>query len=166
MSEMKDMMTRKIFLDVCMGTERLCADLYHCYGKVYEDIPEVNIFWKKAARDKENLQKHYELLLQLLNEIQFDVPRDSLERAYGVRHKLLNLIGHVKNNKPDLATACSKAAEIEENLADMHDHPSLNFSDVCMLNLFKILGVAERDHVAASERSRTILHRPHCEMGG
>jgi len=131
MSEMKDMMTRKIFLDVCMGIEKLCAELYHCYSKIYADIPEACSFWKKAALDKENLRKQYEVLLRLLNEIEFDVSADSLKRAYCIQNQLLKLLEHTRNSKPDLTTAFSKSAEIEGSLEDMHAHASISGKIPC-----------------------------------
>ena len=139
------MMTRKVFLDLCMEIEMLCADLYNNYSKMYSDIPEASSLWKKAALGKENLRKQYTLLLRLMNEIEFDVSMDSLKKADFIKLKLLRLIAQSKNSKPELWTTFSNAVEIENSLADMHDHPSLNFREESMQKLSRVLGEAEHD---------------------
>jgi len=159
-------MTRKIFLEVCMEIEKLCADLYHYYSEIYQDIPDASGLWKKTALEEENHQKQFELALRLLGETEFEVPEESLERAYSVRNKFLNLIDHIKSTKPDLLTAVSKAVEMEENLADLHVHTSLNFKEESMQKLFKSMSEADHDHVAALKRYQTILYLPQSEMRG
>ena len=166
MSEMTSGMTRKLFLEVCMGIEGLCADLYHCYSKMYDDVPEASDLWKKTALEEENHQKQFALAFRLMKEAEFEVPKDSLKRAYVIHHKLLNLIDHVKNNKPDLLSAVSKAVEMEGKLADLHVHTALNFKEESMQKLFKSLSEADCGHVSDLERFRTILCLPHSEMDG
>lgn len=166
MSETTDLMTRKAFLEVCMDIERLCADLYHFYSEIYEDIPEVSRLWKKTALEEENHQNQFGLALRLLNETEFEVSMDSLKRAYSIQDKLLKLMNHIKKTKPDLLTAVSKAVEMEETLADLHVHTALNFKEESMQKLFKSLSEADRDHVAALQRYSTILHLPQSEMVG
>lgn len=166
MGEMTGMMTRKIFLEVCMGIERLCADLYYYYSEIYQDIPDASELWKKTALEEENHQKQFELALRLLNETEFDVPEESLKRAYAVQNKFLNLIDHVKLNKPDLLTAVSKAIEMEENIADLHVHTSLKFRDESLQKLFKSMSEADQDHIAALRHYQTILFLPQSEMRG
>lgn len=166
MSEMTDVKTRKIFLEICMGIEGLCASLYHFYGKIFEDIPEAVRLWKNAALEEENHQKQFELALRLLSETEFEVSKDSLKRAYLIQYKLLRLINHIKIHKPDLLTAVSKAVEMEEKLADLHIHTSLNFKEESMQKLFRALGKADRNHVSDMQRYMTILYLPLCEMEG
>lgn len=166
MNEMTDMMTRKIFLEVCMGIESLCADLYHYYSRIYEDIPEVSALWKKTALEEENHQKQFELALRLLDDADFDVLNDSLTRAYAIQYKLLKLMNNIKNTKPDLLTAFSKAVEMEEKLADLHIQTSLKFREESMQNMFKALSEADRGHVSDLQRYRSILYLPQSEMAG
>lgn len=166
MGEMTGMTTRKIFLEVCMGIERLCADLYYYYSEIYRDIPDASELWKKTALEEENHQKQFELALRLLSETDFDVSEESLKRAYAVQNKFLNLIDHVKLNKPDLLTAVSKAIEMEENIADLHVHTSLKFRDESLQKLFKSMSEADQDHIAALRHYQTILCLPQSEMRG
>ena len=157
MSKMTDMTTRKIFLEVCMGIERLCADLYNYYSEIYQDIPEASDLWKKTALEEENHQKQFELALRLLNETEFDVPEESLKRAYAVQNRFLNLVDHVKLNKPDLMKAVSSAIEMEENIADLHVHTSLKFRDESLQKLFKSMSAADHDHIDSLRHYQTIL---------
>lgn len=166
MSEMADLMSRKIFLEVCMGIETLCADLYHYYSEIYEDIPEASSLWKKTALEEENHQKQFELALRLLNETELEVSKESLKRAYSIQYKLLKLMDNIKSNKPELLTAVSKAVEMEGKLADLHAHTSLNFKEESMQKLFKALSEADRDHVTDLQRYQTILYLPQSEMEG
>jgi len=166
MSEMTDLMNRKVFLEICMGIERLCAELYNFYGEIYADIPDASSLWKKTALEEENHQSQFELALRLINETEFEVPEDSLKRAYAIQFKLLKLMDHIRSNKPDLLTALSKALEMEEKLADLHAHTSLKFKEESMHNLFRVLGEADRGHVSDMQRYQTILHLPHSEMRG
>lgn len=166
MSEMTSMMTKKIFLDVCMSIEKLCADLYHYYSRIYEDNPEASRLWEKTALEEENHQKQFELALRLLNETEFELSKDSLGRANSIHHKLMNLVEHVKSNRPELLTAVTKAVEMEDRLADLHAHTALIFKEESMSNLFKALSEADRGHVEDLQRYRTILHLPLSEMKG
>jgi rubrerythrin len=166
MSESTDvtMATRKNFLEVCMGIERLCAELYNFYGDLYEDNPEASRLWKKTALEEENHQNQFGLALRLLDETEFDVPQDSMEHAYSIQYKLLKLLNHIKNVKPELVIAVSKAVEMEQKLADLHVHSSLRFKDISIRNLFKTLSEADRDHVAALQQYQAILYLPQSEM--
>jgi rubrerythrin len=164
MSETTDMMTKKIFLDVCMGIEGLCAELYHYYSKIYEDIPEASGLWKKTALEEENHQRQFELALRLWEETDFEVLDDSLKRAYSIQHKLLKFINKIKSTRPELLAAVSSAVEMEEKLADLHAHTSLKFREESMQKLFKALSDADRDHVTDLQRYRTILCLPQSEM--
>ena len=166
MSEMTVMMSKRNFLEVCMGIEKLCADLYHHYSEIYEDIPEASQLWKKTALEEENHRRQFELALRLVNETEFEVSKDGLKRAYSIQYKLLNLMEHIKDNKPDLLTAVTKALEMESKLADLHVHTSLHFKDESMQKLFNTLSEADRDHVTDMQRYRTILYLPLCEMEG
>lgn len=166
MSEMTDIMASKLFLQVCMGIEGLCADLYHFYSEVYEDVPDASRLWKKTALEEENHKMQFELALRLFDETEFEVPKDNLKRAFSMQYKLLKLIDHVKVNKPGLLTAVSKAVEMEDKLADLHVHIALKFKDESMQKLFTALSDDDRDHVSALQRFRTILYLPYCEMGG
>lgn len=166
MSEMTELTTKKNFLEVCMGIEGLSADLYHHYSKIYEDIPEASRLWEKTALEEENHQKQFELASRLVSETEFEVSKDGLKRAYSIQIKLLQLLEHIKNNKPELLTAVSKALEMEEKLADLHAHTSLNFKEESMQNLFKALSEADRGHVADMQRYQTILCLPLTEMEG
>jgi rubrerythrin len=164
MNEMTGMMNKRIFLEVCMGIENLCAELYHYYSKIYEDIPEASKLWKKTALEEENHQKQFELALRLLNETAFEVPKNNMHRAYFIQYKLLKLTNQIKSSKPELLTAFTKAIEMEEKLADLHISTSLRFEDESMQNLFKALSEADRDHVADLKHYHSILYLPHCEM--
>ena len=164
MSEMNDTTSKKIFLEVCMGIEVLCAELYHYYSAVFEDNPEASRIWKKAALEEEDHQKQFELALRLLNETEFEVQKDSLERAFSIQYKLLKLTDLVKSSKPELLTAVSKAVEMEDKLADLHVSAALKFKDMSIQKLFKVLGEGDRKHVAVLQRYHTILLLPHSEM--
>jgi rubrerythrin len=166
MIEMTDVKSKKIFLEVCMDIERLCADVYHLYSEIYEDIPEASRLWKKTALEEENHQMQFGLALRLLSGTEFEVSKDSLKRAYSIQYKLLKLINHVQGTKPELLTAVSNAVEMEEKLADLHVHASLHFKEESMQKLFKSLSEADHGHIAALQRYRTILYLPHCEMVG
>jgi hypothetical protein len=166
MSEMTDLMGRKIFLEICMGIERLCSELYNYYGDIYMDVPDASNLWRKTALEEENHQKQFELALRLINEVEFEVPEDSLKRAYSIQYKLLKLMNHIKSNKPDLETAVSKALEMEEKLADLHVQTSLTFKEESMQQLFMALSEADRGHVTDMKRYQTILHLPHSQMRG
>ena len=166
MGEMTDMMTRKLFLDVCMDIEGLCADLYHYYSKIYEDVPEASRLWKKTALEEESHRKQFELASLLLKEAEYEVGYDSLRRAYLVQYKLVKLTEIIKDSKPDLLTAVSKALEMEEKLADLHVYTALNFKEESMQKLFKAMSDSDCDHIAALQRYQTILYLPQCEMGG
>jgi hypothetical protein len=165
-TEMSDMASRKTFLEVCMGVEGLCAGLYHYYSEIYADIPEASTLWMKTAIEEENHQKQFELALRLMDEAEFDVSQNSLDRAYSIQYKLLKLTNHVKTEKPELLVAVSKAVEMEAKLADLHVHTSLNFKDESMQKMFKALGEADSDHVSDMQRFHTILSLPHSQMEG
>ncbi len=166
MSEMIEMMTKKIFLEVCMRIEGLCADLYHHYSEVYEDVPDASKLWKKTALEEENHKLQFELALRLMDENEFEFSNDSLKRAYSIQRKLLQLMEHVKNNKPELLTAVTKAVEMEDKLADLHVNTALKFKEESLQKLFSALGEDDRSHVSALQRLQTILELPHCEMRG
>lgn len=163
---MSDMANRKNFLEVCMGIEGLCADLYHYYSEIYADIPEASTLWTKTAIEEENHQKQFELALRLMDETEFDVSQTSLDRAYAIQYKLLKLTNHVKTEKPELLVAVSKAVEMEVKLADLHVHTSLNFKDESMQKMFKALGEADSNHVYDMHRFQTILSLPYSQMEG
>jgi rubrerythrin len=140
--------------------------MYHFYSEIYEDVPEASSMWMKTALEEENHQKQFELALRLLNESEFEIPEDSLKRAYAIQYKLLKLMDHIKINKPELMTAVSKAVEMEDSLADLHVQTSLKFKDESMQNLFKSLSEADRGHVSDLQRYQTILNLPQSEMRG
>lgn len=166
MADMGDVKSKQIYLEVCMGIERLCADMYHYYSEIYEENHDASRLWKTAALEEENHQRQFELALRLLNETEIDVPFGCLNRAYAIQYKLLKLTDHVRNNKPDLLTAVSKAVEMEEILADLHAHTALKFKDESLQKLFKALSEADHEHVAALQSYRTVLYLPHTEMTG
>ncbi len=166
MNEINDKMARKTFLDVCRGIEGLCAELYHHYSSIYEDNPEASQLWKKTALEEENHQKQFELAIRLWEETEFEVLQDSMRTAYSIQFKLLELMSNIKNVKPDLKIAISKAVEMEEKLADLHAHTSLKFKEASMQQLFAALSEADRDHVADLRRYRSILYLPDSEMNG
>jgi rubrerythrin len=166
MNEIKVMIAKKVFLQVCIGIESLCAELYHYYSRIYGDIPEASRLWKKTALEEENHQKQFELALRLINESEFELSKNSLKRAFSIKCKLQDLLEHVKNNKPELLSAVSKAIEMEESLADLHAHTSLHFRDKSMQSLFKALSDADHDHVADMQRYRNYMFMPLCEIGG
>ena len=106
------------------------------------------------------------MVLRLVDETEFEVLSDSLNRAHAIQFKLLKLMDNIKSAKPDLLTAVSKAIEMEEKLADLHIQTSLKFSEESMQNLFKALSEADRGHVADLQRYRSILYLPQSEMEG
>lgn len=166
MSELADKMGKKIFLDVCIKIEGLCADLYHFYSKIYEETPEAFRLWKKTALEEECHRKQFELALLFLTETEYEVPNESLKRAFTIKENLQRQIHHIKNNRQDLFTAVSTAVEMEENLADLHVHNSLNFKDVTMQSLFKAMSAYDRGHIADLQTFQSNLNLPLREMEG
>lgn len=166
MSEIADMMGKKTFLDVCRGIEGQCAELYHYYSSIYEDIPEVSGLWKKTALEEENHGKQFELVIRLWNETEFDVLLDSMRTAYSIQLKLDGLLKNIRNTRPDPLLAISKAVEMEERLADLHAHTSLKFREESMQKLFNALNEADCDHVADLRRHYSVLYLPHAEITG
>lgn len=166
MSCLTETMTKNTFLEICMGIEGLCAELYHFYSTLYEDNPEASRLWKKAALEEENHQNQFGLAMRLLCETDFDILQHSLKRAYSIHDKLQKLIIHVKSNKPDLLTAVSEAVEMEEKLADLHAYTALNFRDDSLQRLFKALSDADSEHVAALQRYQAVLYLPQSDMHG
>jgi rubrerythrin len=166
MLDMTEVIASKIFLEVCMGIETLCADLYHYYSEVYEDVPEASILWKKTAMEEENHRAQFELALRLLNETEFEVSKENLKLAYTIQYKLLKLTDYVKSNKPELLTAVSKAIEMEDRLANLHVHTALKFRDESIRRLFKTLSEEDCTHISNLQRYQTILRLPDCEMKG
>jgi rubrerythrin len=166
MSEMADIMASKTFLEVCMGIEGLCAELYHYYSDIYKDMPEASSLWKKTALEEENHKMQFELALRLMSESDFEVRVESLKQAFSIQYKLLKLIDHVKSNKPELMTAVSRALEMEVKLADLHVNTSLKFNDGSIQNLFRSLSEADKEHVTDLQRYQTILNLPYCDMKG
>ena len=160
MSAMADMMTKRIFLDVCMGIEGLCADVYHYYSKIYVDIPEASLLWKNAALEEENHQRQFGLVLRLLYETEFDVSKISLKRAYDIQSKLLKLIDHIKDNKPELLSALSEAVELEKDIAELHAYNALCFKEESLQKLFKLLSESDPDHIGALQRYQSIISIP------
>jgi rubrerythrin len=166
MNDMSSSASKKLFLEVCMGIEKLCADVYYGYSKLYEDIPEAASLWVKTALEEENHQRQFEMALRMIDDIVFEVPKANLERAYSIQFKLLKLLNHLSEVKPELHVAVSKAIEMEEKLSDLHLHTSVKFTDVSLQSLFKTLGEADRDHVSALQQFQTILSLPISEMNG
>ena len=159
-----DTTTKMSFLEVCMGIEGLCADIYHQYSKIYEDIPEAFRLWKKTALEEENHQHQFKLALRLLGEAEFEISDENFDQAYAIQNKLLKIRTYLKDNKPELSTAVSQAVEMEGDLANLHVHTSLHYKDESVQKLFKALSAADHDHVEALERYRAILYLPHSEM--
>lgn len=166
MSEMTDLMTKKIFLDVCAGIEKLCADLYHHYSTIYQDIPEAASLWKKTALEEENHQKQFELAIRLWEETEFEVLSDSLTQAYAIQYKLMTFMNNIKNGKPDLLTAVTKAIEMEKKLAALHVSTALKFKEPSMQNMFRALSDADHGHMADLQQFQAILYLPQSEMEG
>jgi rubrerythrin len=164
MSNMTNILASKIFLEVCMGIEGLCADLYHSYSTMFADTPEASRLWKKTALEEENHRMQFELALRLFSETEFEVPKESLKRAFSVHCNLLKLKDSCTRNRPELLAAVSQAVEMEANLADLHVHTALHFSEPTMQNMFKALSDADRDHVAGLQRYQAMLRLPLVEM--
>lgn len=164
--EMSDMMTKKIFLEICMGIEGLCANLYHHYGLIYEDIPEAAGLWEKTALEEENHRKQFGLAIRLWNETEFELLRGSMRHAYVLQFKMLELTSQIKNSRPNLLTAISKAVEMEEKLTDLHVHTALKFKEDSLRLMFKGLGEADHDHAAELQRYRSTLCQPLAEITG
>lgn len=164
MSEIVDMMSKKTFLDLCRGIEGQCADLYHYYSSIYEDIPEVSGLWKKTALEEENHAKQFELVIRLWNETEFDVLLGSMRTAYSIQLKLSDLLKNIRHTRPDPLLAISKAVEMEERLADLHAHISLKFKEESMQKLFNALNGADCDHIADLRRYYSVLYLPHAEI--
>ncbi len=164
MSEMINLMTSKIFLQTCISIEELCAELYHYYSRAYEDIPEASRLWKKTALEEEDHRQHFMLAVRLMNETEFKVSGNHLIKAYSIQNKLRYLLNQVSHSTPELLTAVTKAIEMEDVLADLHAHISLNFNDSNMQNLFRALSEADRDHISALKQYRTILYLPQSDM--
>lgn len=148
MSESAVITPNESFLNVCICIEGLCAQLYHYYGTIYEDIPDASRLWKKTALEEENHQKQFELALRLISETEFEVSKANLKLAHSAHNKLLKLLTQSRNKKPEILTAVSKALEMEEYLAGLHASTSLQFREESMQNLFKALSEADHDHIA------------------
>lgn len=164
MNEINDTSGKKTFLIVCAGIEGLCAEIYHYYSKIYDDIPDASRLWKKTALEEENHQKLFELALKLWNDTEFDILHDSVRDAYSIQLKLIELMNRIKSKKPDLMVAISKAVEMEEKLEKLHAQTSLKFKEESMQKLFKSLSEADHDHIADLRRYRSILFLPLSEM--
>lgn len=149
-----------------MGIEVLCADLYHFYSELFQDIPDAARLWKKTALEEENHRMQFELALRLMEEAEFEIPPDSLKQAFSIQYKLLKLTEHVKLTRPELLTAVTKAVEMEDKLADLHVHSSLKFKDPSIQRLFQALSHDDREHISALQRFQTILDLPQSEMAG
>jgi hemoglobin-like flavoprotein len=162
---MAELMIKKVFLDICMDIEGHCAEIYHFYSRIFEDNPEASHIWNKAAQEEESHRKQFEMALLLMRENEFEVPMDTLKRAYSVKVRLMTHIDHIKSNKPDLLTAVSKAVEMEDKLADLHVYTALKFNDDSMRKLFKEMSDSDRDHVAVLQRYHSILCMMNREMG-
>lgn len=156
MSERIMRVTNRSFLEVCMVIERLCAELYCHYGRTCEATPEAALLWKKAAMQKENQQRLYELALRLLNEIEFDVSGDSLKRASLIQQRLLTFIGDCRSETPELATAVATAVELEEELAALRMNTSLHFRDESLGRLFRALNDVGRYYVGELQRIQAV----------
>jgi len=164
--EMTTVPTNKAFLEVCMSIEGLCADLYHYYSERYRDVPEASRLWKKTALEEENHQRQFELALLLSEQVEYDVTRVSLKRAYSIESALQKFVAQVKRNTPDLLTAVSRAVEMEEILSELHANQCLRFKDDSIQGLFKAMNEADNEHMVALQRYLTILNLPQCEMCG
>jgi rubrerythrin len=137
------------FLEVCISIERLSADVYHSYSRMYQNMRDVSLVWKKAAVEEEEHKRQFELALRLMNEAEFEVSMQSVDKAYSIQYKLLKLMNLIKFTKPELSVAFAKAVEMEEKLVDLHVHTALNFKDEKLQKLFNTMGEADREHVAA-----------------
>lgn len=166
MSEMTNKMEKRLFLDVCISIEGLCADLYHFYSERYEDIPEASRLWKKTAFEEECHRKQFELALLFLTDTEFDVPGESLKRANTIRENLQKHIHHIRNNSQDLLGAVSTAVEMEEKLADLHVHTALNFKDETMKSLFKAMSEYDSSHITDLQGFQLRLRLPQHEKRG
>ena len=164
MSDTNNTIISKNFLEICVQIEERCAALYDFYSDIYEDIPDASFLWNKTARANENHQKQFELALRLLSETEFEVSKASLSRAYTIQSNLIQFMEYIKNNKPGILTAVSKAVELEERLAELHVQSSLNFKDKSIHNLFKAMSKTDYDPVAALKLYWTILYLPQCEI--
>jgi rubrerythrin len=158
MNEPTVLLTNRAYLDTCMAIEGLCADLYHHYSKIYEETPEASRLWKKTALEEENHQNQFKLALRLLNDTDFEVPKDNLKRIHSIHHKLLKLWEDHKNSKPDLLDAVSKAVEMEKQMEDLHVHTLMHFKEPSLKNLFKALSEADHDHISTLQQYRTLLN--------
>ncbi len=165
MSELTDMMARMTFLELCIGIESMCADIYHYYSSIHAENPEISKLWKKTALEEENHQRQFGLALRLMNETGFEIMSESLRRAYYIHGKLTSLRDHVRKNPPDPLTAISKAVEMEEQLSDMHAHTAIKFKEESIRQLFQSLSDADSNHVSELQRYRAILSLPQTEMG-
>lgn len=164
MSDMTEMMTKQMFLEVCIEIEGLCADLYHYYSDLFIGNSYVSGVWKKTALEEENHQKQFCLAFRLVNRTTFEVLKDSLRQAYSVHHYLMKLIEHVKINKPDLLTAIENAVNMEEKIACLHVNSSLNFKEAEVQNLFRVLSEADQGHIEELKRCWMIMNLSRHEM--
>lgn len=165
MSDMTVMINKEAFLILCMRIEGLCAELYHYYSKIYEEMPEASRLWKKTALEEENHQLQFELALRLMNETEFELPKDSLKRVYSVHANLLKYLDQIKIEKPELLTAVSKSIEMEQKLADLHVHTALHFKDESMQNLFKSMSEADSNHVSDMQTFKSCNHHSISRIG-
>jgi rubrerythrin len=154
-----------LFFDVCARIEGKCAELYHYYSDVHRSNEDVSKLWKKTALEEENHQRQFELAYRIREEAGFDLNVD-LDRTYKIYHKLNNLLDHVRKSPPDIATALTKAVEMEEALSELHLDSSVRFHDQSIRNMFQALREFDQDHVKSLRHCLAIVTLSTAEMAG
>jgi rubrerythrin len=165
MDDLDDKDTMILFFDVCAKIEGLCAELYHFYSDVFQIYGEASQLWKKTALEEENHKRQFEFASRLLNEAEFELETD-VKKAFRVYHKFQNLLEHVRTNPPDIATALSKAIEMEEHLADLHMESSIQFGNQSMKEMFQAMKDFDQEHVKSLKNFLSVIMLPKTEMIG
>jgi rubrerythrin len=154
-----------LFFDICAKIEGMCAELYHYYSDIFQEVDEAAQLWKKTALEEENHKRQFELASRLSDDAIFEIEAD-FDKTYRIFHKLVNLLEHVRKQNPDLITALTKAIEMEEYLADLHMECSVRFNDKSVGDMFLAMRDFDQEHIKSLKRQLMVLMLPHSMMTG
>lgn len=151
------------FIGICLGIKGLCADLYHQYSKIYEDIPAAAQLWQNTALEERYHQKTFENALCLIVENEFALPKERIKQSYAIQSTLKKNLTLCDTNKPILLSAVSIAVDLEEKLAALHEQTAQIFREKSLQRLFKSLSDADHSHIVTMQNYRTSLYHPLCQ---
>lgn len=132
-------------MDICIQIEEKCAELYYNFAARFEQIPEVNEFWKQMAIEEENHANEIKMAVRLkgcgIDKLNLNIST--------VRQLLNNMIEIVKKTEkapPDLNSALHGALKIEERLTACHITCVADFKDSSMSKLFSKMSSNDEMH--------------------